>query len=318
MDNGIFTKKSVYPFGITFNEENDKFEGPEDVYDKILDYPISVVFNTSHECNLHCPYCFRRGSGLIPQTHKEIMSDLANLPVGEPLRNVLSGGEPFWRKDIYEIIDFCAKQPWNMVIVTNGTYPIDFERIPKDFLFEFSLDAPNHEIYKRTRGGTKENYNQLVENVKNAAKKGYQVRPCYLMCRLNTSPKILKEIMDFSAGLGTKEVRLQRFKPWGAGKELSREYEFTQEEYRVICTNAVEYANSVGLKVRVPQNNRFLALGSVYILPNGNVKIQDYDGPEQTLLGNLREKTLKEIWFPVKERFSKLHLQWLIRPKRIL
>lgn len=309
---------TLYPHGIKFDNVNDRFDGPEDVHSRVLEHPLSIVFNTSHECNLHCPYCFRRGSGLPPQSHNEIMSDLKKLPVGKPMRNVLSGGEPFWREDIYDIINFCSEQPWNMVIVTNGTYQIDFNKIPQNFLFEFSLDAPNAEIYKLTRGGTLKNYAMLVSNIHEAVLRGYKVRPCYLMSRVNTTPAILEEIMDFSASLGVKEVRLQRFKPWGAGKHLSKMYEFKQDEYQNICSQAVSYAENVGLKVRVPQNNRFLALGSVFVLPNGDVTIQEHDGAEQSVLGNLHNQTLEDIWLPHQEKFSKMHLEWLIRPQRII
>jgi MoaA/NifB/PqqE/SkfB family radical SAM enzyme len=308
----------LYPQEITYNQLTDKFDGPEGVHEKILDYPISIVFNTSHECNLHCPYCFRRGSKLPPQTTSEIMSDLSKLPVDEPMRIVLSGGEPFWRSDIYEVMDFCAKQHWNVLVVSNGTYPVDFERLPKNFLLEFSLDAPNPEIYAQTRGGSAENYRVLVSNIREAVARGFRVRPNYLMSRVNTTPEILREIVEFSSNLGVSEIRLQRFKPWGGGKHLSDMYEFSQEEYIKICSEVAEYAREKGLKIRFPQNNRFLALGSVYVLPDGRVNLQAEDGPDQITLGSLREKTLKEIWEPVKGTFSGLHLAWLIRPKRII
>lgn len=303
---------------VFYNQADDKFAGPEDVHSRTIDRPLSIVYNTSHECNLRCPYCFRRGSGLPPQSDEEIMSDMDNLPVGEPLRNVLSGGEPFWRKDIYKVIGFCGNQPWDIVVVSNGTYPIAFDSIPKSVMFEFSVDAPNADIYARMRGGTEDQYQTLIGNVKTAAMRGFRVRPCYLMSRVNTSEEILRRITDFSVGLGVGEIRLQRFKPWGGGKELSEMYEFSQEEYRVICQRAVEYAERVGIKIRVPQNNRFLAVGSVYVLPDGKVTIQDGDRPEQFVLGNLRRQNLKELWGPYKERFSGDHLRWLIRPKRII
>lgn len=307
-----------FPFGILFDDETDKFSGPEGIHDKTLEYPLNIIYNTSHECNLHCQYCFRRGSGLPPQTNEEIISDMKNLPTGKPLRLVLSGGEPFWRKDIYEVFDFCSRQPWEIIVVSNGTYPIDWKRVPKNIMFEFSIDAPNADIYGKTRGGTHQQYETLVKNVVDAVAHGHRVRPCYLMARINTSEEILKQIIDFSKGLGVSELRLQRFKPWGGGEALAKNYEFSQKEYIDICNRAVNYANKVGIGVRVPQNNRFLAIGSIYVLPNGNVTIQYADKKEQMVLGNLRKKSLIEIWKPFQEKFSKIHLQSLIRPKRIL
>lgn len=312
------TKKYYYPYGIIYDQERDVFFGQHDIYSQAISYPISVVFNTSHECNLFCPYCFRIGSDIPPQTYQEIMSDLKHLPVSKPLRLVLSGGEPFWRKDIYKVISFCAMQPWNVVIVTNGTYQIDFFNIPKDFLLEFSLDAPNPDVYKKTRGGSEGNYKTLVRNIEKAVLLGYRVRPCYLMSRINTTDEILREIINFSHKLGVKEIRLQRFKPWGEGEKLSTLYEFSQTEYIEICSKAVEYAQQLGLGIRVPQNNRFLAIGSVYVLPDGRVTLQVDDSKEQKILGTLRKNNLEKIWRPYKKIWSTIHLQWLIGPKRII
>lgn len=316
LESGIMVKK--YPFGITFDQATDKFDGPVNVYDRILEYPLNIIYNTSHECNLRCPYCFRRGSGLPPQSNEEILSDLNNLPIGKPMRLVLSGGEPFWRKDIYEVLDFCNKQPWEMVVVSNGTYKIDWTRIPKGVMFEFSIDAPNAKIYANTRGGTAAQYATLVENVKLAVKHGHRVRPCYLMARVNTTKEILEEIIDFSKQLGVPELRLQRFKPWGGGEALAKNYEFSQPEYVEICSRALEYAKKVGIRIRVPQNNRFLALGSIYVKPDGMVTLQFKDNKDQMTLGNLRNKTLEQIWEGFKDRYSKLHLKSLIKPKRLL
>ena len=88
---------AYYPYGIQYDLSPDKFIGIDDVSGITLEYPLNLIFNTSHECNLHCEYCFRRGSRLRPQSTAEIMSDLGRLPVGKPMRLVLSGGEPFWR-----------------------------------------------------------------------------------------------------------------------------------------------------------------------------------------------------------------------------
>ena len=177
---------------------------------------------------------------------------------------------------------------------------------------------PNADIYGKTRGGTPLQYETLIKNVKEAVKNGHRVRPCYLMARVNTTDEILRQIIDFSKSLGVFEMRLQRFKPWGGGEALAKNYEFTQSEYAKICQKAVEYASSIDLKVRVPQNNRYLVIGSIYVRPNGEITMQYHDDKNQMALGNLRKNTLVEIWSNYKDKWSKIHLQSLIKPKRLL
>lgn len=181
------------------------------------------------------------------------------------------------------------------------------------------LDAPNAELYAQTRGGTARQYTQLVANIHRAVELGYRVRPCYLMSRVNTSREIMAEIVRFSADLGVTQMRLQRFKPWGGSEHLAGKYEFTQEEYRKISSFARGEATKYsGLEVIVPQNNRFLVIGSLYVYPDGTVAIQAEDRGKQEKLGNLRQTPLEEIWCGVRETYSKPHLRWLIRPKRLL
>lgn len=207
-----------------------------------------------------------------------------------------------------------------MLIVSNGTYPIDFGRIPKSVRFEFSLDAPNADLYRVTRGGSREQYEQLIMNLHEAVRLGYQVRPCYLMSRVNTSEPIITEIITSATDLGVSQIRLQRFKPWGDGQKLASRYEFSQDEYAKICSYARQEAKKInGLKVVVPQENRFLALGSVYVNPDGTVTVQGNDDSVQIKLGDLSESNLEEIWTgAVKAKYSPLLLRWLIRPNRLI
>ncbi len=181
------------------------------------------------------------------------------------------------------------------------------------------MDAPNSAIYKIARGGTNAQFEQLVANIRQATVLGYHVRPCYLMSRVNTSKAIMMEIIEFSAGLNVRQIRLQRFKPWGNGEKLADRYEFSQDEYVEICAFAKEEAKRYeDLEVIVPQNNRFLALGSVYVNPDGSVSVQVDDIEHQQMIGNLYKRSLEEIWKECSEQFSEAHLRWLIRPRRLI
>lgn len=169
-------KTLAFPQGISYDFQSDRFDCAKNIEGIILPYPCSIVVNTSHECNLRCDYCFRRDGKMAPPSSEALNGYLANLPVGQPFRIVLSGGEPFWRKDIYDVIQRCACEPWATIVVTNGTFHIDYKALPKNIRFEFSLDAPNEIIYGSMRGGTPKQYQQLLQNVSDAVSRGYIVR----------------------------------------------------------------------------------------------------------------------------------------------
>src|SRR3990172_5894636 len=83
-----------------------------------------VVWNFIRRCNLHCVHCYSQSADkdyegeLTTEEGKALIEDLAQFGVPVIL---FSGGEPFLRPDLFELIALAKARGMRAVISTNGT-----------------------------------------------------------------------------------------------------------------------------------------------------------------------------------------------------
>lgn len=263
-----------FDHGISYNHVTDKFDGPDDVYSHRVAYPLTANLNVTHDCNLECDYCIRQGVRQKSPNSETMATFLGNLPVERPFRLTMTGGEPFVRKDIYNVIDFASRQPWTLGIISNGTVPIKFEKIPENTRFEFSIDAIDPVTYHEQRGGTEKQYQQIVTNISEAKVNGFIVRTNVMLSRNNMDPVYVRRLINGFADMNVDQVRLQRFViPRGAqiDEDLLSKYGLSDDEYTSISEVAREVGRERNIVVLVPQKNKQLSLGSVRIYPDGSI-----------------------------------------------
>lgn len=132
--------------------DQDHLEGEErEVFDTLLEFDmisnkeydktrhqkielISAYVHVTNHCNLNCLGCYslddNRNKACDPTFDqlKRILSELHRLGANNV---VVSGGEPFLRKDIYEILDYAKNQlEYEQIsLITNGTVKIDYDRL---------------------------------------------------------------------------------------------------------------------------------------------------------------------------------------------
>jgi MoaA/NifB/PqqE/SkfB family radical SAM enzyme len=119
--------------------------------------PTFVSYNSLNACNQACPMCavWRRDGEMLSVAELEpIFADLKRFGL---LVTEISGGEPFLRKDIYQIFDMLDRLGFLYTTATNGTLltPEGIERLrgARGLLqVAFSLDSLNRERYAFLRG----------------------------------------------------------------------------------------------------------------------------------------------------------------------
>lgn len=123
--------------------------------------PSSIQIGITEKCNLHCLHCDIWAAEKIPELNcGEWIDVIASIKswLG-PYRLDISGGEPFIRRDLLEIIEFCHKNEIKPVVTTNATLLTD-EIIEKlsgidSLTLNISLDGntPYTHDYLRGREG---------------------------------------------------------------------------------------------------------------------------------------------------------------------
>ena len=131
-------------------------------------YPFYVNLVINSQCNLRCAYCFGHYSNR-PQSFwklESLKSFIDDLYKRGTRYILVQGGEPILHPDIREILDYLNHKKIVSAIVTNGTLPMVYKKIPElDNLDNicFSLDGDKDGNDKVRGQGT---FDKVMESIK--------------------------------------------------------------------------------------------------------------------------------------------------------
>jgi len=137
-----------------------------------LSKPTSIHFSITQKCTLSCKHCdiWKNGKSIRKELNtEEIKNIISNLRswLG-PYHINFAGGEPFVRKDIIDIIEFCSNNKINTSVTTNATM-IDKNMAKKILdsgldVINISLDSlkPEFHDYTRDKKGT---FNKVMDAI---------------------------------------------------------------------------------------------------------------------------------------------------------
>lgn len=171
-------------------------------------YPKYIRLELTHKCNLRCAMCpallRTPDTGKRELELKEIKMIIDELSGYRDKPYIsLSGGEPFLRPDIFDILRYLERGGMKYKVLTNATVlvPASLERLKSitPDIFQVSLDGPE-EIHDKIRGypgafaKTMASVSYIKENT------GLRV---LFMCVINSiNARHLKETVETAEGLG--------------------------------------------------------------------------------------------------------------------
>lgn len=134
---------------------NSTFDKKEE---RILDGGIAI-WNITNRCNLNCYHCYSK-SGLNGEDNlstNDILKTLPSLVESNIKFIIFSGGEPLLRKDLFEITERCKELGIKTYLSTNGIYITEknIEKISKSFDYiGISIDGEKeiHDSFRRMKG----------------------------------------------------------------------------------------------------------------------------------------------------------------------
>jgi len=279
-----------------------------------LSAPIYMGIDLTERCNLRCVHCrvstSKEKSNEIPlKKVKQLIDELSKLKV---IQIIFSGGEPFIRKDIFEILSYAVKKGIpDIIIVSNGLL-LNKEKIEKlkqtrVKKITISLDGLRNS-HDEIRG--KGTFDKTVKVIKNLIKNNFQVQVTITMNKLNK--KDVPKLSMFLKKLGVKKVNAGNLMPCGRGKELWYQsldidekkdlFNKTKKVNKKCGKNFVSFESSFLSEPTITSSEKniisFLGCrgGRIYcaVLANGNVvacKMLPY-----IIAGNIYKKSLKNIW----------------------
>jgi len=206
--------------------------------------PRTVHFDITTQCNSKCIYCLAsdRMKKNKELSTKQIIDIIGQLPDLGTWLLCLSGGEPFLRKDIFEILDYVEKLQLLTQVYTNGTL-ISKEMAKKISKYRYvflqiSLDSyiPEHHEFHR---GIKESYTKTLQGIKNLLEYGETPEICMVLTHINYND--LEKSAEFLHGLGIKYVRIGPAHPYcGRGYENRDEIQLNKGQFKAIGKKIIE------------------------------------------------------------------------------
>jgi len=213
-----------------------------------------LFWETTAGCNLRCVHCRASARpGRLPDelTTKEALELVDQIASFSSPILVLSGGEPLFRNDIFEITTYAGHKGLRVALATNGTLVTQekADRLKKAGIrrISVSLDgasALTHDSFRGVSGA----FDRAVEGIENLREAGVEFQ-------INTtvtshSVRELPLILELARSMGAAAFHIFLLVPVGCGLEISEEQQISPDEYERVLTWLYEQSkeSSIDLK----------------------------------------------------------------------
>ncbi len=278
--------------------------------------PEHIVFEVTAACNCDCVYCYNvwkapgtsypKGELALP----EIVRMFDRLLVELPVKSVaLSGGEPFLRKDLPEIVSYLWARGLQVVIITNGTLlsAENIDRTSGATNYELPLLSHRREVHDRL--ARYQSFRDVLNGMRNLDRAGALFVVAFIATRVNYSD--LERVVQLAVAMGARGILYNRMNAGAFNLQYLEEYfpttDMVAENLETLEQLAAEFGIPISCSIpiqpcliditRYPHLQfGFCPLGgkeSYYTIdPLGNLRVCNHSS---TILGNLREGYFDEL-----------------------
>ncbi len=292
----------------------------------IIFKPRLIFWELTEKCNLrciHCRACVSNSHSPCELSAEEVRRVIEDLKDFERPVLVFTGGEPLYRNDIFDIINYSVNAGFPVALATNGTL-ID-EKMAEKIVssgvrrVSISIDGARDDTHDSFRG-IAGSFNKAIEGFDRLKQLGMSLQFNTTVARHNI--KELPLIFDFALKKGADALHIFLLVPVGCGVEISKDQQITAEEYEDIlnwfyeksqnspmelkATCAPHYfrvmaqkgkgKNTAGTQSKVMHTMTkgcLLGTGIVFISFKGDVRPCGY---LPLNLGNVKVRHIKDIW----------------------
>jgi len=197
--------------------------------------PRLIFWEVTKGCNLRCIHCRATATELMSPTDLptskalNIISQIADF--GNPIL-VLSGGEPLYRHDIFELAEYATSRGLRAALATNGTMVTKdiAEKIKNSGIKRVSIsldgaDATTHDTFRGIPGA----FDAAIYGMKNLQQLGVSVQINTTIARHNAHQ--LPDVLDLARRLGADALHTFLLVPVGCGVDIAAEQMVPPEEY---------------------------------------------------------------------------------------
>lgn len=214
-----------------------------------------LFWETTVACNLECIHCRRldvskeltKGE-LSTEEAFAFIDDLATL--GSPIL-VLSGGEPLYRPDIFEIATYARSKGLTVALATNGTLvdEVIAKRIVDAGVQRVSIsfdgaDAKTHDEFRKLTGS----FDRAIEGFKHLKKLGMSMQINSTIAKHNVHQ--LKDLYNLAISQGADALHIFMLVPVGCGVEIAEDQMLSAEVYEESLHEFYELAREAKIQTK--------------------------------------------------------------------
>lgn len=248
--------------------------------------PISVEIDPSNSCNLNCGFCMFKDwrsnhhEHLDLNTYISLIGELQQM--GTRSITFTGGGEPLMNPNFNIMAKMAKSLGFQIGLVTNGILLDKVENL-EDFLFiRVSLDAHNREDYKLVKG--LDYFDTVIQNITDSLKWNKIIGLSYVVGPHNN--KDLQKAEDLANELGVAYLQI---KPSYINEKKEIFTDFKYPDGRDI----------IGTERYLPKDNVPCTIAALVGIVGANGDVYfccQGRGIDRLTLGNLKDKTFKQMW----------------------
>jgi MoaA/NifB/PqqE/SkfB family radical SAM enzyme/dephospho-CoA kinase len=184
-----------------------------------------VIWEVTNECNYGCKYCIFASTGRKPEgelSTPEIFSALNQLKNEGFTHIKFTGGEPFLREDMIDILKEADRLGFQFDISTNASklsekIVNEFSKLNSEYI-HVSLDGHDLPSHESVRG--KKSFNPTVNGLKLLCLKGIKIR---IGCVIHSeNENHLEELIQFCSSLGIRHIVFSMMEPVGRLRDKTK------------------------------------------------------------------------------------------------
>lgn len=211
---------------------------------------FAIAIETTAHCQQKCSYCYNawredNGAGFEAGAQAKLLARVDKLLTTLDVDHVtVTGGEPFARRDIFELFDLVRSKGVKIQIISNGglvdealaqrlaPYRVSYVQV--------TLDGPNADLHDAHVGG-KGHFDKTITGITALRAAGIPVVGCIVVTRKNA--KHVAETLALFESLDVHDIALSRFSPAGYAARHVAELLPSRDDLLVAFRQAIPFAN---------------------------------------------------------------------------
>ena len=216
--------------------------------------PRLIFWEVTKGCNLRCIHCRATATELssindLPKTKAlNIIKQVSQLSL--PIL-VLSGGEPLFRKDIFELASYGRECGLRVALATNGTlvtkevaHKIVEAGVRRVSISLDGADAATHDSFRGIPGA----FDDALRGLRNLKELGMSVQINMTIARHNAHQ--LPDVLEMARRVGADALHTFLLVPVGCGVGIAEEQMVPAEEYEKILNWFYDRAQEGGIELK--------------------------------------------------------------------